>query len=186
MKVILTLLKVLAICVAATSCQSSGGIYFRQAVTKCPMFTESCQFEALVSSDTKLESLTIKSNADETATFVSISRRENDDNSTDEGQNKSEFFKSLNLSQTEHEQRFTLHLVKFKSVLIGNASLQFYSSGKSEGNNSELDLIAEHHVLVVAPRRLIDILFDIYIWTSNSIISLCIECIALPLFSCHF
>jgi hypothetical protein len=156
---------------------SRANIYTkRKPVSKCAMHAKSCQIEALISRPTDAQSLYIKSNADRILTFESIHACEPSDNSTaclsavdpDASQTRAAF----NLTENDGRQ-LSLYVIKFKSVLIGNASLQFYSKAGEDNSTSEEDLLYEHEVVVTAPRRLVDILFDIYIWTSNTIISLC-------------
>jgi hypothetical protein len=69
----------------------------------------------------------------------------------------------------------TVLLVRLSPVLIGNASINFYYKSELESQNEkkeEQPPVFVHKVIVVGPRRLVDILFDIYIWVSNSLISL--------------
>jgi hypothetical protein len=70
---------------------------------------------------------------------------------------------------------YTISRVQIKGVLIGNATLEFHLN-KSVSLENLMPFLPEtvffHRVVVSAPRRSIDIIFDIWIWSFGALISL--------------
>jgi hypothetical protein len=127
---------------------SNGGelVISQTNLIKCVMLKETCDVDLWVKRAVDLTKLEFKSNADNIIVFVSV-----------------EF--NASSSSSQNLTGYSLVRVKVKALLIGNATL-------TVGRKNEEEPIFVQQILVTAPRRPIDIVFDVWRWLFGSTISL--------------
>jgi hypothetical protein len=112
---------------------------------------DSCDIDILIRNDLNINELDFKSNAPDVFIYKTVEycSETASTNSKCSKQNINEF---KNISPICN---YTLAIVKLESVVIGNGSLIIYSR-----NNSVR--LFEQSVIVASPRRVVDILLDVY------------------------
>jgi hypothetical protein len=139
--------------------------------TKCVMLKKTCDIDLLIRKDVDSSSLIFKSNSEKIFVIHSIEPCNAGD--ALDSVNKCLGLNDFNVSFDENKLKaddYSVSRIKLKAVLIGNATLSAHVKGKTPEDTKE---ILTHKILVTAPRRPIDIIFDIWRWSFGSIISLC-------------
>ncbi|CAF0933343.1 unnamed protein product [Brachionus calyciflorus] len=130
-------------------------IIFEKDLFKCRLFKK-CFIDALIIRNISLEQLVINSTDVNIFKFSNISLC-----SFTKCPTPSDFLRKLNLNKTEEFDVFRIEIIP---VLIGKASLELNTSSQQQ--------IAHVNITIIQPRRIIDIIFDIAIYSFGFIISL--------------
>lgn len=149
---------ILVLFIEANSCleQSNltGLILLKNEELKCKMFKK-CRFDVLIRSDISLDLLSINSSDQSVFKFNRISLCSGQKCSPKKD------FGSLSLNNSMDYQ---IYQVEIQSVLIGKAALDFNLFDQIKINSCP--------ITITQPRRVIDIVFDIMIYTFGLMISL--------------
>lgn len=122
---------------------------------QCRMFYSECTFQVLISKLIPVADLFIYSSNDEIYNFESIEQCE--------GNCSLDPFESYNLSwPTKTHVNYN---IKIKPALIGASDLVFF-------RNSTNKEVARWSIVIFQPKRVVDKIFDIWIWVFGTLISL--------------
>jgi hypothetical protein len=149
--------------------------------TLCRMDKEYCELYFLLHNDVATSEILFSSNDEKIFKYTSIEPCKDNFHYVDShlvNENNclklNEFGLSEDLLARINVSDYSIHKVKIKAQLIGNATLSMNVTKPqlSERLPSLSELIFYHRVVVSAPRRKIDIIFDIWTWTFGALISL--------------
>lgn len=137
---------------SSTYSNSTDLIVSKNEEFKCKMFKK-CRFEVLISTDISYNLLNINSSDHKVFKFNRMSLCSGKGCSS-----KKDFPVRLNASMD-----YQVYYLEIQSVLIGKAELVFNLTNQT---------ISSFHITITQPRRVIDIIFDIMIYSFGLIISL--------------
>lgn len=148
-------------------------IISKNPFTKCLMLKR-CDVDILLRNDIKLEELVIQNDANHVITFNGYDPCE--PSNTIKSSILCPLATDFNISAHQDQINVASYSVKkiiFDAILIGNSTVQVFvkRDNNFDPDNSLPSLV--HRVLITAPRRPIDIIFDIWRWSFGSLISLC-------------
>ena len=151
-------------------------ILTKDGMLKCVMLkAKGCLLDLLVRNDLRDENLIISSNAENIVQFRSIKTCDNIYYQDENERQQARICSNLNEFNISHVASqinllgYSVRRLNLDAVLIGKASISIQTKGLGYDGIVAL----EQKVLITAPRRPIDIVFDIWRWSFGSIISLC-------------
>ena len=128
---------------------------FKVNTTQCSMYSNKC-FLNVLAKDLDLNST--KSQNDKLFTVISVTKCENNSQLCPD-------FDYFNF--TSNSEEYSIYIIKLEPISFGPANLTFF--------NEENKIF--HFVSITEPRRWIDILFDVYVWTFQICISIIMGCL---------
>jgi hypothetical protein len=129
-------------------------VLFKVNKTQCSMYSNKC-FLNVLAKDLDLNST--KSENDKLFTVISVSKCENN----------SQLCPAYDFNLTSNTEEYSIYIIKLDPISFGPANLTFF--------NEENKIF--HFVSITEPRRWIDILFDVYVWTFQICISIIMGCL---------
>jgi hypothetical protein len=139
--------------------------------TLCRMVKDFCEIYFLIRSDISNDQLVISTNDQKIFKFTSI-----EPCAGETCLKLEEFGLSRESLDALNTSNYNMQKVKIKGLLIGNATLSFRIKNPEQGSSGRLsslpELIFFHRVVVSAPQRAIDVIFDIFTWSFGAVISL--------------
>jgi hypothetical protein len=150
---------------------ANGVIIFKDKLNKCPMYTyPGCEFDILLKNSIDINKVSLKSSEIKVFKNATIELC----NETDELLNKTNFkqkcsnyssFKELN---QDLKDEYTVYKMKYVPVLVGVAELMINIESESD---QETPSLFNYTIVVVQPKRVIDLIFDIWVWSFGILIS---------------
>jgi hypothetical protein len=130
-------------------------VLFKENKTQCSMYSNKCFLKVLAKD---LDSNSIKSENEKLFTVISVTKCENNSQLCPD-------YDYFNL--TSDTEEYSIYIIKLDPISFGPANLTFL--------NEENKVF--HFVSITEPRRWIDILFDVYVWTFQICISIIMGCL---------
>ena len=130
-------------------------VLFKENKTQCSMYSNKCFLKVLAKD---LDSKSIKSENEKLFTVISVTKCENNSQLCPD-------YDYFNL--TSDTEEYSIYVIKLDPISFGPANLTFL--------NEENKIF--HFVSITEPRRWIDILFDVYVWTFQICISIIMGCL---------
>ena len=137
-------------------------IIFKDKIVKCQMYKESCNFHVLIKKPIDVNELTLKSEDESIFKFVSIEQCSNTNISTSQNSCGAiiEYFK--NETTQVNLDKFKIYTVVYSPVLVGFSALEFALKSTE---------LISFDIIITQPRRIIDYVFDVWIYCFGVIIS---------------
>ena len=140
-------------------------IVFKDKVNKCQMYIDACEFNVLIKNTISLDNLALKSLDEKVFTFRSINLCTQANANFSLNRNCTEFLGFFaDAKKGVNTEDYALYTVNFAPVLVGISMLEFTFSTTGE--------IISFDIVVTQPRRIIDYLFDIWIYSFGVFISM--------------
>lgn len=129
--------------------------------TKCSMYTDYCELNVLVRTNAVEDfDITFLESTD-SLIFTVNSTQKCETSSVDIGNNKT------CLLPDEFKANYSLYIIKIIPGHFGAANIIFSAENKQ----------VKHLVVITEPRRIIDLIFDVYVWVFQVVVSILMGCL---------
>ena len=148
---------------------TSSSIIFLEKLNKCPMYSTICSFPVLINKSINIEK--IKFESSDLVVFKNVTIKLCESNDIEQILNETNVerscpslaeFKSVN---EENHKDYLVYIIYFLPDLVGVADLMINI------NDTEIKEEFNYTIITVQPKRVIDLVFDIYVWSFSLLIS---------------
>jgi hypothetical protein len=147
----------------------SSSIVFLEKLNKCPMYSTICSFSVLINKSINIENIKLESSDLVVFKNISIKLCQQEINNLNVKSSSScpslIEFKSFN---KDSYNDYLTYQIFYVPDLIGVADLMI---NINDTENIENNVNLNYTIIVVQPKRVIDLVFDIYVWTFSLLIS---------------
>jgi hypothetical protein len=149
-----------------------SSLIFQEELNKCPMYTPICSFSVLINKSINIDKIKFESSDLFVFKNITIKLCDQDENDKDLNKTKSKplcssltDFKSV---KQDNYNDYLIYKIYYVPDLVGVAELMININDSENIENNEK---FNYTIIVVQPKRVIDLVFDIYVWTFSLIIS---------------